>query len=52
MNREETIFEQALGIGSQQARDEFLRGACAGNVGCWMNDRYDESAPYESLFAK
>src|SRR6266496_2757690 len=32
MNHEETIFEQALGIGSEQAREEFLHGACAGNV--------------------
>jgi hypothetical protein len=31
MNHEETIFEQALGIGSEQAREEYLRGACAGN---------------------
>src|SRR5437667_9012685 len=31
MNHEETIFEQALGIGSQEAREEYLRGACAGN---------------------
>ncbi|HXJ59398.1 MAG TPA: serine/threonine-protein kinase, partial [Verrucomicrobiae bacterium] len=28
MNHEETILEQALGIDAQQARDEFLRGAC------------------------
>jgi len=28
MNREETIFEQALGIGAGPAREEFLRGAC------------------------
>ena len=31
MNHEETIFEQALGIGSPQAREEFLRGACVDN---------------------
>src|SRR5437773_3222139 len=31
MNHDETIFEQALGIGSPQAREEFLRGACVGN---------------------
>jgi len=31
MNHEETIFEQALEIGSQQAREEFLRNACSGN---------------------
>ncbi len=29
MNGEETIFEQALGIESPQAREEFLRHACA-----------------------
>lgn len=28
MNREETIFEQALRIGAGPAREEFLRGAC------------------------
>src|SRR5437762_3349763 len=31
MNHEDTIFEQALGIGSDQAREEFLRGACMDN---------------------
>ena len=31
MNHEETIFEQALGLDSQQAREEFLRRACAGD---------------------
>jgi serine/threonine protein kinase/Tfp pilus assembly protein PilF len=31
MNHEETIFEQALGIDPGQAREEFLRGECAGN---------------------
>src|SRR6266487_1082701 len=31
MNHEETIFEQALGIGTSPAREEFLRGACEGN---------------------
>src|SRR5436853_1213822 len=31
MSHEETIFEQALGIGSPEAREDFLRGACAGN---------------------
>src|SRR5262245_29034559 len=31
MNHEETIFEQALGIASSPAREEFLRGACAGD---------------------
>ncbi len=31
MNHEETIFEQALGIGSPEAREEYLQGACAGN---------------------
>jgi serine/threonine protein kinase len=31
MNHEETIFEQALGIASTSAREEFLRGACEGN---------------------
>src|SRR6185369_14977212 len=31
MNHEETIFEQALGINSPQAREEFLRGACVGD---------------------
>src|ERR1043166_1444770 len=29
MSREETIFEQALGKGAEQAREEFRRGACA-----------------------
>ncbi len=31
MNREETIFEQALGIASPSAREAYLREACAGN---------------------
>jgi serine/threonine protein kinase/Tfp pilus assembly protein PilF len=31
MHHEETIFEQALGIDSPQAREEFLRTACAGD---------------------
>src|SRR2546422_5724002 len=31
VNHEETIFEQALGIQSPQGRDEYLRGACAGD---------------------
>src|ERR1043166_9515233 len=31
MNREETIFEQALGIDSPGSRDEFLRNACKDN---------------------
>jgi len=30
MNHEDTIFEQALGIGSDQAREEFLRGGVHG----------------------
>src|ERR1041385_1259379 len=31
MNREETIFELALGIDSPAARETYLREACAGN---------------------
>jgi serine/threonine protein kinase len=32
MNHEETIFEQALEIGSEPAREEFLHRACGGNT--------------------
>jgi serine/threonine protein kinase len=32
MNREETIFEQALEIGSKDAREAFLRMACCGDA--------------------
>src|SRR5262245_24462179 len=31
MNHEETIFEQALSIGSAQSREAFLREACMDN---------------------
>jgi eukaryotic-like serine/threonine-protein kinase len=31
MNREETIFEQALGLGSPAERERFVREACSGN---------------------